>query len=773
VADSTLTVPCTLASLGFVRKFVRQQSLAAGLEKTQIYKLSLAIDEIATNAISHGYEESETSGELALSAEIQATTLSIVLEDTAPPFDPLSEAEPDNLDQPLEEREAGGLGVYLAIQNVDEFAYRYVNGRNCYTFIMNRPTMAPTAAVDTAHVAAILAKVGLFSQLSAEVLDEIARLAKIEQVSTGNVIFEKGDPGAKLYAILSGAVRVHDEGQTLAYLGQGEIFGEMAAIDTHPRSASVTTDQETLLLSLEQEQLLELMRRQPEISMGIMQALSRRFRGQVLDLHEMRRRLGRMILPLDEALASQAGVEELLERIVVEAQQFCNADGGALFLRDGKNHLCFVILRIDSLNLALGGVGKPPADLAPLPLLDEEQKDDCSVATYAVNIGRSVHVADVYQAEQSRFADSRKFDEQNGYRTVSCFVVPLKDYAGQVIGALQLVNAVDRQTGETIPFDPLHQLVIESLASQATIALTMRALTADQRTLVKLESDLETARDIQAGFLPNQLPQPEGWQVAARFRPAREVAGDFYDAFMLKKQNRMWIVMADVVDKGVPAALFMALVRSLIRAFAQQYYSVNWAELLDGGESVRPARGEDRRRIASAGTIALKNALTLTNKYVLDNHLDLNMFATMFVGMFDPHSGRLDYINAGHNPPYIIAEDGKLQATLQPSGPAVGMVAGYEYEIENARLAPGDTLFTYTDGVTEARGPDRSFFGIDRLEELLRRPYPTAGALLDSIQEAVYAFMAGGPQADDVTMVAVKREKKPPDGRQSPLDQLL
>ena len=387
-------------------------SLPAELLPDLIYKLSLAIDEIATNAISHGYEESETSGELSLSAEIDAATLTIVLEDTAPPFDPLTEAEPDNLDQPLEQREAGGLGVFLAVQNVDEFAYRYANGRNCYTFTMNRPVTtstvsASTAAVDTAQVAAILAKVGLFSELPDEVLNEIVRLAKIEQAPKDTVVFEKGDPGTKLYAILSGRVRVHDEQQTLAYLGQGEIFGEMAAIDTQPRSASVTTEQDASLLCLEQEQLLGLMRRQPEVSLGIMRALSRRFRGQVRDLHEVRRRLGRVILPLDEALAGEAGVEELLERIVVEAQQFCNADGGALFLPAGGNHLRFVILRIDSLKLALGGDGKPPADLDPLPLLNEEtgQEDDRSVATYAVNAGRSVHVADVYQAKESRFAD--------------------------------------------------------------------------------------------------------------------------------------------------------------------------------------------------------------------------------------------------------------------------------------------------------------------------------------------------------------------------------
>lgn len=766
----SLSVPCTLASLSRVRDFVRQHAQAAGLDKQQIYKLGLAVDEIATNAISHGYEESETSGELALTAEFDAATLSILLEDTAPPFDPTTKAAPDNLDKPLEQREAGGLGVFLAVQSVDEFAYHYANGRNCYTFVMHRPV-----AISTSEVAGILANVSLFSELPGEVLNEIAQLAKLERWPRETPIFAKGDPGTKLYAILSGQVRVHDDQQLLAHLGQGEIFGEMAAIDTQPRSASVTVEEDALLLSLEQAQLLELVRRQPEMSLGIIRALSQRFRGQVRDLREVRRRLGRVVLPLDEALATESGAAELLERILVEAQQFCDADGGALFLRVDDNHLQAVIMRVESLGIARGGAQQSPAQGDLLPLVDDEtgQANDRSVVTFAANAGRSVHVADVYQAAQSQFDDTRVADDRLGYRTVSCFVVPLKDYAGRVIGALRLANAKDSRTGEAIPFDPLQQLVVESLASQAAIVLTMRELTRSQQMLVKLESDLQTARDIQAGFLPDQLPQLKGWQIAAYFRPAREVAGDFYDAFVLKKQNLVWIVMADVVDKGVPAALFMALVRSLTRAFAQQHYSVNWADLLEQDNEKRVARGQGRRRIASAGTIALKNALTLTNKYVLDNHVDLNMFATMFVGMFDPRSGRLSYINAGHNPPYIIAADGTLKASLRPTGPAVGMIPGFEYEIENAHLAPGDILFTYTDGVTEARAADRSFFGDDRLEELLQRPYPTATAALDAVKQSVYKFMGGAPQFDDVTMVAVKREAEPATGRGSLIDELI
>ena len=233
--------------------------------------------------------------------------------------------------------------------------------------------------------------------------------------------------------------------------------------------------------------------------------------------------------------------------------------------------------------------------------------------------------------------------------------------------------------------------------------------------LVKLEHDMQVARRIQAGFLPDQLPKPEGWEIAARFQPAREVAGDFYDAFMMSQDRRVGFVMADVVDKGVPAALFMALVRSLTRAFAQQNYSLSWADVLDDNLPKRRG-GTGQRRLPSTGSISLYNAVLLTNNYILENHLKDNMFATLFFGMLDPSNGHVTYINAGHNPPFIMDASGTITAALNPSGPAVGMFPGVEFNIEYAQLNPGDTLFAYTDGVTEARNPAGDFVTEERLE---------------------------------------------------------
>jgi sigma-B regulation protein RsbU (phosphoserine phosphatase) len=177
----------------------------------------------------------------------------------------------------------------------------------------------------------------------------------------------------------------------------------------------------------------------------------------------------------------------------------------------------------------------------------------------------------------------------------------------------------------------------------------------------KIEHDVDIARDIQLSFLPRELPKPDGWEIAAYFAPAREVAGDFYDAFSMAQGRRVGFVIADVCDKGVGAALFMALTRSLTRAFAQQNYNLN---LMDGiGENV-PIEGR-RRRLPSIGSMALQNAVVLTNAYITTNHSELNYFATLFFGMVDPLTGALAYINGGHCPPIILGSDGQVKTTLK------------------------------------------------------------------------------------------------------------
>lgn len=287
-----------------------------------------------------------------------------------------------------------------------------------------------------------------------------------------------------------------------------------------------------------------------------------------------------------------------------------------------------------------------------------------------------------------------------------------------------------------------------------------------KRLQEKIEHDVEIARDIQLSFLPRELPQPEGWNIAAYFAPAREVAGDFYDAFAMAQGRRIGFVIADVCDKGVGAALFMALIRSLTRAFAQQNYSLN---LMGGIGDDLPAAGGRRRGLPSVGTTSLQNAVVLTNAYITTNHYELNYFATLFFGMFDPTNGALAYINGGHCPPIILGSDGQVKTRLKATGTPVGMMPDVEYTIGQAQLEPGDILFGYSDGVTDARDPAGKMFTEKRMLELLQqKPAASANELLVRVKTALGEHISTADQYDDITMITVRRQAVPQGGGVKP-----
>jgi phosphoserine phosphatase RsbU/P len=247
-----------------------------------------------------------------------------------------------------------------------------------------------------------------------------------------------------------------------------------------------------------------------------------------------------------------------------------------------------------------------------------------------------------------------------------------------------------------------------------------------------LERELAIGREIQASFLPESLPAVAGWELAARFQPARQVAGDFYDAFALP-DGRIGLVVADVCDKGVGAALFMALFRSLVRVLAQ-----------------RNCADPDPDAVL-AGTVAS------INDYIAHTHSRANMFATLFLGVLTPASGALRYVNAGHETPLVL-EPGALAPTrLQPTGPAVGLDAGLPFRVESTRLAPGSLLLAFTDGVTDASRADGRMFGEPRLLELLAAAGGLgAGAVLDRIESALAEHVGAAPRFDDITLLALR-----------------
>ncbi len=274
-----------------------------------------------------------------------------------------------------------------------------------------------------------------------------------------------------------------------------------------------------------------------------------------------------------------------------------------------------------------------------------------------------------------------------------------------------------------------------------------------ERERIKIiEFELEKGRQIQMEFLPTHIPQVPNYEIATSFYPARKVSGDFYDVFTLP-DGRISLVIADVCDKGVGSALYMALFRSLIRVFSNQALS---EQLSAAVKSAQKDKKVDSILPSGIDPVSGLRAVADTNNYIALNHGEEGMFATLFLGILDPETGWLYYINGGHEPPLIISPNG-IKEKLEPTGPAVGIIADTVFGIRRIQLEPGDILIGYTDGVTEARSPQDELFTRNRLRSLIEQPFSSATELLERIKNNLFSFIDIAPRGDDVTMLAVQR----------------
>ncbi|HJS20061.1 MAG TPA: GAF domain-containing protein, partial [Anaerolineales bacterium] len=266
--------------------------------------------------------------------------------------------------------------------------------------------------------------------------------------------------------------------------------------------------------------------------------------------------------------------------------------------------------------------------------------------------------------------------------------------------------------------------IITGIAQQAALAIQNDLLQKEMVVRERLETEVQLARQIQQTFLPEQLPQFSGWELAARWRTARQVGGDFYDVFELPN-NRLGLFIADVADKGVPAALFMALTRTLVRA------AVN--------ESESPAE-----------------ALRRVNEHLLPDTKQ-GMFVTAVYAVLDMDNYELTYVNAGHNPPLWMKCDGQV-LRLTRTGVALGASEEARYEQRVVQFEVEDNLLLYTDGLTESFNIDGEFFGEDRLiEAITANRCSSASDLLDVVEESLLNFVQDVPPADDLTLLVVRR----------------
>jgi sigma-B regulation protein RsbU (phosphoserine phosphatase) len=348
---------------------------------------------------------------------------------------------------------------------------------------------------------------------------------------------------------------------------------------------------------------------------------------------------------------------------------------------------------------------------------------------------------------QDRSAEEfiKRMKADNALRGIPAIILTHSDQLDEAVRCIQ--------TGaEDYIFLPFSPVVLRARLSANLERQRVRNTEQTLRDTMKYERDVQIGKQIQLSFLPELLPQPPGWELAARFVSSSEAAGDFYDSFTLSN-NHISLIMGDVSDKGITSALFMALFRSLLRAFTQQDYL---ARLFDRFDEDSKESGVERIHNHSSGDrLALKNAIELTNNYILNNHVSTNMFASIFFGILDPISGSLVYINAGHEPP-LIFKQGEVKARLMPKGLAVGMMPNVDYEIQQTQLDPGDTLLIYTDGVTEAKNPAGQLFGRKGLLELIEKQDSSA-ALLSWIETNLRTYIAEAAQLDEITMLALRR----------------
>jgi serine phosphatase RsbU (regulator of sigma subunit)/anti-sigma regulatory factor (Ser/Thr protein kinase) len=299
-------------------------------------------------------------------------------------------------------------------------------------------------------------------------------------------------------------------------------------------------------------------------------------------------------------------------------------------------------------------------------------------------------------------------------------VVPLVTQ-GELIGTLNLGPRLSEQDYSTDD-----RRLLATLAAQAAPAIRVAQLVREQASEAaereRYQQELKIAQLIQQQFLPHELPNLPEWQIAAYYGPARVVGGDFYD-FIDLGDGRLGVVVGDVTDKGVPAALVMARTHSILRA-------------------------EAPRLIEPGKVLARANEL-------LAPEMPPRMFVTCLYGVLEPATGRFVFANAGHNLPYLRTADGVIE--LRATGLPLGLMPGIVYEEVEGRVGQGDAMLLYSDGLVEQHGPDREMYGFPRLRAAMEGD-DAGSQLLDRLLDGLSAFKGPGvEQEDDITLVTLRR----------------
>jgi phosphoserine phosphatase RsbU/P len=411
----------------------------------------------------------------------------------------------------------------------------------------------------------------------------------------------------------------------------------------------------------------------------------------------------RLLHELGCAFASRTELEDLCRLVISKCGEALHAEGVGILLQDpDTQELFFPYVANEDPAAAerLRGLRFPA---------------DRGIAGEVLRCGRPIRVDDVK-------ADRRFYsgvDQQSGTRTRNLIATPLRTEQG-VIGVLQAVNR-----REPAGFSDDDLAFLEALSGSVAIAIDNARAMEERAALRALRREIEIASEIQQSILPRRFPAfPErrDFDLHAAMLPASDVGGDFYDFFLIDPTH-LAVVIGDVSGKGMPAAIFMAVSRTLLKATAL------------GG-------------IAPAACLQHVNRL-------LHAENDSEMFVSLFYGILDLHGGRLAFSNGGHNPPLLQSAARGVRCLASGRGCVLGVFGDAAYEGATCPIAPGDTLLLYTDGVTEAMNPGGELYGEERLHALVGNDHGSPQALVDALIADVRRHSATATQSDDITLLAV------------------
>jgi phosphoserine phosphatase RsbU/P len=402
------------------------------------------------------------------------------------------------------------------------------------------------------------------------------------------------------------------------------------------------------------------------------------------------------LLAVSRALGSGVSLGDLLPIIVKQTRAVMAAEHSSLFLLEERTG-------------SMRRTTSQGTDRDALPI--------AGITGRAIEARRTVSVVDA--AAEADF--DPQIDQREDAPTRALMAQPIIASDGRLVGVMQVINKI----GEPA-FDEDDQILLGALGAQVMTALDRARLTQVYVEKQKLDEALKLAASIQMSMLSRSFPTPDegAVEVHACLVPAKEVGGDFYDFFWIDPTTLAFLV-ADVSGKGMPAALFMAKAKTLLKAHAS---------LVREPDAIL-ARAND--------------------ELAEDN--DNGMFVTLFLGVLETETGRVRIANAGHNPPYLRpAAGGPAQRLSTPEDVALGVMDGLDYSVGELQLAPGDSLFLYTDGINEAMDLYNEQFDYARMETVLARDYPSIVAFDEAMLQAVRDFTAGAEPSDDLTILTVR-----------------